>query len=186
MRLLAASAALAVIASAPTTQAAAQTSPQTPRPATAPAVSAAPAAPAIPLGPPRGFVGYAQPNVNGQLCRNVSVTQTTCTIPPMTAGRYRVRASATSTSQGAGAVQALSIQVGSRSCGRIDNKNPWPSGARTVRLDCEIVVMTDRALPVSAFYADAKAVKDPRGPTLMLERLPWDGVLDTQVSAPKQ
>lgn len=184
MRLLPVSAALALMAiSAPSTQAAAQASAQTPaaRPAAAPAGPSA-----AQLGPPRGFPLYSQPEVPSQLCRNISVTQTACTIPPMTAGRYRARATATSTSQGDGAVQALAIQVGSRNCGRIDNKTPWASGARTVRLDCEIVVMTDRPLVVTAQYADAKATKDPRGPTLMLERLPWDGVLSAQVSAPQQ
>lgn len=176
MRLLIAGAALVLLAaSATTTNAAAQASAQTqPGPA------------AAPLGPPRGLPGYAQPEITAAMCRNMSAAQTTCTIPGMTAGRYRVRASATGTSQGEGAAQALAIQVGSGSCGRIDNKKPWASGARTVRLDCEIVIMTDRPLPVSAIYADAKAVKDPRGPSLLIERLSWEGVLSTQVSAPQQ
>lgn len=190
--LLAASAALVLTGASASTLAAAQTSTQTP--AARPATSAAPraatavtaAAPSVPLGPPRAFPGYTQPDVGGPFCRNISPAQTTCTIPSMTAGRYKVRASATGTSQGKDAVQALSIQVGSRSCGRIDNKKPWPTGARTVRLDCEIVVVTDRPLQITASYADTQATKDPRGPTMTLERLPWDGVLSTQVSAPPQ
>lgn len=185
MRLLTASAALVLIAaSATATHAAAQASAQT-QPQAQPRLAGA-QQPAAPLGPPRGFAGYAQPEVGGAMCRNIGPSQSTCNIPAMTAGRYRIRAAATSTSQGEGAVQALSIQVGSRSCGRIDNKNPWPSGARTVRLDCEILVMTDRPLAVSALYADARATKDPRGPSIAVERLPWDGVLSTQVSAPQQ
>lgn len=185
MRLLAASAMLILVgASASFTLAAAQVSTQTP--ARAPAPAAAPQALAAPLGPPRGLPGYVQPEVGGTMCRTVGAAQTICTIPGMTAGRYRARASATSTAQGNGATQALSIQVGSRSCGRIDNKTPWASGPRTVRLDCELVVMTDRPLQVSAVYADTRASKDPRGPILVLERLPWEGVLSTQVSAPKQ
>jgi hypothetical protein len=137
--------------------------------------------------PPRAFPGYGQPEIiTATACRAVTQAQTTCTIPPMTAGRYRARATGTSTSQGEGAVQALSIQIGTRTCGRIDNKTPWPSGPRTVRLDCEMAVLTDQALAVTVNYADAKAAKDPRGPTLVLERLPWDGVLEAQVSAPKQ
>jgi len=38
-------------------------------------------------------------------------------------------------------------------------------------------VLTDRPLAVTAVYADA-ATKAPAGPTLTLERQPWEGVLD--------
>ncbi|MBI1408274.1 MAG: hypothetical protein GC145_19355 [Caulobacter sp.] len=157
---------------------------QTP-PARAPA-----AAPAPPLGPPRAFPGYTQPDITPGACRVISQTQTMCTIPGMTAGRYVAHATGTSTAQGEGAGQALVIQVGSRVCGRADRRPtaqaPWTSGAKTLMVDCEFVVLTDRPLQVIVTYGDAKATRDPRGPTLKIERAPWDGVLSTQISVPEQ
>lgn len=143
---------------------------------------AAPAAPAAPLGPPRAFQGYSQPDIGANYCRVINSGQTTCTLPAMTAGRYLVKASGTSTAQGPGAVQQLTIIVGNRTCGPASRKptpaNPWTAGSKTIRLYCEILVLTDRPLAVTASYADAKATKAPAGPTLTLERQPWEGVLD--------
>lgn len=139
-------------------------------------------APAAPLGPPRAFQGYSQPEIGAAYCRVVNPGQTTCTLPAMTAGRYLVKASGTSTAQGPGAAQQVSIVVGNRACGPATRKPvptaPWTSGPKTIRLNCEILVLTDRPLAISAVYADVKATKAPAGPTLTLERLPWEGVLD--------
>jgi hypothetical protein len=141
-----------------------------------------PVAPAAPLGPPRAFQGYSQPDITSAYCRVVNPGQTTCTLPAMTAGRYLVKASGTSTAQGEGAAQQLTILVGNRACGPATRKPtpaaPWKSGPKTIRLNCEVLVLTDRPLAVTAVYADAKANKAPAGPTLTLERLPWEGVLD--------
>lgn len=149
---------------------------------TPPAATAAPAPPAAPLGPPRAFQGYSQPDITAVYCRVMNPGQTTCTLPAMTAGRYLVKATGTSTAQGAGAAQQVSIVVGNRVCGPATRKPtataPWTAGPKTIRLNCEILVLTDRPLAVSAVYADAKATKAPAGPTLKLERLPWEGVLD--------
>lgn len=141
-----------------------------------------PPAPSAPLGPPRAFQGYSQPEITAAYCRVMNAGQTTCTLPAMTAGRYLVKATGTSTAQGDGAAQQLTILVGNRSCGPATRKPtataPWLSGPKTIRLNCEVLVLTDRPLAVSAVYADAKATKAPAGPTLSLERLPWEGVLD--------
>lgn len=149
-----------------------------------PSVPVGPAtpAPAAPLGPPRAFQGYTQPDIGPNYCRVINSGQTTCTLPAMTAGRYQVKASGTSTALGAGATQQLTIVVGNRTCGPATRKpttsNPWTSGAKTIRLHCEILVLTDRPLAVTAAYGDANATKAPAGPTLTLERQPWEGVLD--------
>lgn len=154
---------------------------QTP-PARPAAPAAAPAAPTAPLGPPRAFQGYAQPDITPTYCRVTNPGLTTCTIPAMTAGRYLVKASGTSTATGAGAVQQLTVVVGNRVCGPATRQpsaqTPWSQGAKTIRLNCEVLVLTDRPLSVSAVYADEKATKSPTGPSLVLERLPWEGVLD--------
>lgn len=147
-----------------------------------PSAQPAPPAPAAPVGPPRAFQGYSQPDIGANYCRVVNTGQTTCTLPAMTAGRYLVKASGTSTAQGPGAAQQLTIIVGNRTCGPASRKptttNPWTAGPKTIRLHCEILVLTDRPLAVTAAYADAKATKAPAGPTLTLERQPWEGVLD--------
>lgn len=155
-----------------------------------PAAPAAAPAPAAPLGPPRAFQGYSQPDIGATYCRAVNPGQTTCTLPAMTAGRYLVKASGTSTATGPGASQKLAVLVGSRNCGVAERKptpqTPWASGAKTIRLNCEIMVLTDRPLPVTVIYADAKATKAPSGPALSLERLPWEGVLTTTVAPTRQ
>ena len=92
----------------------------------------APAPPAAPLGPPRAYQGYAQPEITPAYCRVVNANQTTCTLPAMTAGRYMVKATGTSTAQGAGAMQQLTIVVGNRACGPATlsgaNSLPQPPG----------------------------------------------------------
>jgi hypothetical protein len=156
-----------------------------------PAAPAAVAAPAAPLGPPRGFQGYAQPDIGASACRTVSAQQTNCVLPPMTAGRYLVEASGTSTALAAGAVQKMGIIVGQTNCGTAERKpnpaKPWVVGqAKTIKLQCEIQVLTDRPLTISVFYADDKATKLATGPTLTVKRLPWDGVLSSRVGSPPQ
>lgn len=148
-----------------------------------PIPAAPPVAPATPLGPPRAFQGYSQPEISAAYCRVVNPGQTTCTLPAMTAGRYLIKAAGVSTAQGAGAAQQLTILVGNRACGPATRKPtptspPWTSGPKTIRLNCEVLILTDRPLAVTAIYADTKATKAPAGPTLTLERLPWEGVLD--------
>jgi hypothetical protein len=145
-----------------------------------------PAAPAAPVvGPPKGLPGYSQPEITAAYCRNVSPTQTTCTFPAMTAGRYIVQASGTSTASGE-AAQAIVIQVGNKTC-RADRRasNAWTSGPKTIALTCEVLVLADKPLPVSAFYADDKATKDPKGPTLVVQRAAWEGVLGVTPFAPQ-
>ncbi|MFZ5669631.1 MAG: hypothetical protein ACOY4K_09055 [Pseudomonadota bacterium] len=172
---------------------AAQTTPA--KPAAAPPAPARPAAPPpappAPLGPPRAFQGYSQPDIGAAYCRVVNPGQTTCNLPAMTAGRYLVKASGTSTSTAAGATQTLAIVVGNRICGPAERKPtaqaPWPAGqTKTIRLNCEILVLTDRPLAVSAVYVDGKANKAAAGPTLTLERMPWEGVLDVSVAPTDQ
>ena len=147
----------------------------------APAV-AQPAPPAL----PKAFAGYGQPDITPGLCKTVSPAEVQCMIPPMTAGQYLVEAAGTSTSQGADARQALQITVGAAPCGSAQNNAPWPSGARTFRLDCSVSVLTDQPLVVRVIYQDVHATKDPKGPELSIRRQPWEGVLNSRVFAPQQ
>jgi hypothetical protein len=146
--------------------------------------------PSAPLGPPRAFSGYNQPDITPGLCRNINPSFTQCTIPAGTAGRYLIHAAGTSSAPRAAAKQQLSILIGdqtnARSCATATNSNAWPSGARTFRLDCTVTIVTDRPVTIFVRYADENATRDPAGPTLAVQRLPWDGILDMQYSIPQQ
>jgi hypothetical protein len=161
--------------------------PTAPRPA--PAAPAAPVAPA-PAVPPRAFQGYFQPDIGASACAKVNAGQTNCTIPAMTAGRYVVEASGTSTATAAGATQRLAIALNGQSCGGLVERkptaqSPWPVGqSKTLRALCEIEVLTDRPIVVSAIYVDEKATRAPAGPTLVVKRVPWDGILSQRLVAP--
>jgi hypothetical protein len=147
------------------------------------ASSAQPAAPQPPAVPPRVFLaaGYGEPDITPGFCRNIDTTHTQCTIPAMTAGRYLVTVGGTSTAAAAGAVQQITIQAGDQRCTSTRNPDPqapWAIGQkRTFYSACLITVITDVPLAVNAFYADAKATKDPRGPVLSVGRQPWVGVI---------
>jgi hypothetical protein len=148
---------------------------------------AAPAPQAQALAPlPRAFAGYAQPSIPASACRVVNATGATCQIPAMTAGRYLIEAAGTSTAQGAGAEQELQIVVGGQVCGAAQNTQAWSSGPRTFRFDCAATLLTDRPVNVVVIYADKNAVKDPKGPTLAVRPVGWNGVLTTLPFAPRQ
>lgn len=169
----------AVLASGATTAPLAQTPPP------------APAAVASVFGAPRAYAGYSQPEIPATACRTVSPTQINCTIPAMTAGRYVVHGAGTSTAGSDASGQAVQIQIGQRVCGKAERvanaQAPWAKGTvKTLVLACEVNVLTDRPLVVAVFYGDKDATKDPKGPTVRIERLAWDGVVSAQPFAPPQ
>ncbi len=143
--------------------------------------------------PPRAFQesGYSEPDITPGLCKIVDSSHAQCTIPEMTAGRYYIEAAGTSKATDAGAAQQLTILVGEAQCAQgargTDAKNPWAAGEpRTLKLGCVTSVVTDRALEINVFYADAKATKDSKGPIVSVRRLPWGGVLTMAPVVPKQ
>lgn len=147
------------------------------------APSALAPAPGPPPTPPRVFAqaGYAEPSVPASACKTASPAETTCQLPGMTAGRYFVRAVATSTATAAGAEQQLTIVAGDQHCTSTyapDPKAPWAVGAkRTFYAGCVFTIVTDEPLVVAVIYIDAKATKDPAGPTLQIYPQPWTGAL---------
>jgi len=170
---------------APVAPTAAQTQPA--RPAQ-PAPAARPAAPPPVVPLPRALAGYAHPDIPASSCRVETQVKTVCTIPAMTAGRYVITASGTSTATADGAGQAVVLIVGGRACGRADRRgtaqSPWASGRKTLTVACDVMILTDRPLEVIVNYADDKATRDPRGPTLKIDRAPWDGVMSAQFYVP--
>jgi hypothetical protein len=146
----------------------------------APAASA-PAAP--PPTPPRLFVaaGYSEPEVPQSACKHVNAAETQCVIPAMTAGRYFLGAVAVSTAVAAGAEQRITLIAGDQHCTSTyepDPKAPWAVGAkRSFYAGCMFTLVTDTPMAVTAVYFDAKATKDPAGPTLTVTPEPWTGAL---------
>jgi len=138
----------------------------------------------VPL--PHAFTGYGQPAIPASACKALSPAETDCQIPAMTAGRYLIEAAGTSTSQGAAANQALEIDVGGPQCGVGRDTAAWKSGPRTFHLNCEATLVADAPVTVRVIYADAQAVKDPKGPSVSIRPLPWTGVLITRAFAPPQ
>ncbi len=143
-----------------------------------------------PIGPPRAFAGYNQPEVTRGLCRNVSPNVSQCTIPAGAAGRYAIHAAGTSSAPRAGAKQALQILVGDNStariCGTAQTTQGWETGARTIRLDCFVTLVSDRPTIIYVRYGNDNATLDPAGPTVNVQRLPWDGIIDMQSNVPQQ
>src|ERR1035438_2119492 len=72
-----------------------------------------PDATAAPPVPPKLFAaaGYAEPEIGGAACKAVNASESRCVAPAMTAGRYLVKAAATSTAQAPDAAQQLARQL---------------------------------------------------------------------------
>lgn len=150
------------------------------------------AQPAGPPRPPRVFAqaGYAEPAIPASACKTVNPAEVACMVPAMTAGRYFVRATATSTATAAGAEQQLTIVAGDQHCSSTyapDPKAPWAVGARrTFYAGCVFTIVTDDPMAVTAVYLDSKATKDPAGPTLSIFPEAWAGALSALPVAIKQ
>jgi hypothetical protein len=148
--------------------------------------------PPAPPHPPRLFAqaGYSEPAIPASACRAVNAGQAACAIPPMTAGRYFARATATSTATAAGAAQQVTIAAGDQHCTSTwspDPKAPWAVGAkRTFYAGCVFTLVTDEPMTVTVIYLDDKATKDPAGPTLSLYPEAWTGALSALPVSIKQ
>lgn len=142
------------------------------------AAAAQPAPPSV----PRAFSDYGQPDITPGLCKNISPTQTQCTIPAMTAGRYLIEGAGTSTATAADAQQAIQVAVGDTVFPKAtSSKVAWVVGKpKTLTFSGVVTIITDKAMIVTVAYGDAKATKDPKGPTLAIRRLPWSGVFDAK------
>jgi opacity protein-like surface antigen len=131
--------------------------------------------------PMAGVSGYDHPEIGPDQCQTIDPGRTQCVIPAKSAGRYLVVAEGTSTANTDGATQTLQIGGNGWTCGApAQLKTPWSSGKRTFARSCVITVLSDNPVPVVVVYSDTNASKDPKGPTLMLRRMPWDGVLSAE------
>jgi len=131
--------------------------------------------------PAAGFLpGYGHPAIGPESCRTLSPSQAQCLIPARTAGRYVIDATGTSIATGAGAAQSLAVGGPAWTCIQATNRAPWSSGPRTFHVQCTVTVLTDTPLAVNVIYRDANARMDPKGPTLAIAPMPWNGILNVQ------
>jgi hypothetical protein len=135
--------------------------------------------------PMPGVAGYDHPQIGADACKVLNPSVAQCTIPAKSAGQYVVVASGTSTAKGADAAQQLTIGGQGWQCSPVTNTAKWSSGPRTFTVACMIQILTDRPLLVRVLYADKNADKDPKGPTLAIQTVPWTGVLSAAVVAAK-
>jgi hypothetical protein len=126
-----------------------------------------------------GVVGYGHPAVGPDACKAVDPGHAQCVIPGKTAGRYLAVATGTSTAKGVGATQTLAIGGKTWRCQQIVTAPTakWVSGPRTLHMACAIDVLSDDPVIIGVAYQDNNAEKDPKGPTLTLQPIPWDGIL---------
>ena len=149
--------------------------------------AAQPAASAPPVGPPRVFqeAGYAQHEITPGLCQVIGPKEAQCEIPAMTAGRYFIVATGTSTATGDGAVQAIQIRLDGagmqQPCASAQSQTPkdgkpWTSGQRTISVGCVVQLISDNRVMVKALYADQHATTSDKGPGLFFQKLAWNPV----------
>ena len=68
-------------------------------------------------------------------------------------------------------------QQGLQLCAKVTDTAKWSSGPRTFQIACTIDVLSDDPVTVGVAYQDTNATKDPKGPKLVIRRVPWDGIL---------
>lgn len=129
---------------------------------------------------PRAYAGYSQPEITQ--CANAGPLRTSCVAPAMTAGRYVIVARASATATGANATQALSIGLNGQPCARLKS-NPFTGTKGMPPLFCQVTLLTDTPLTISADYSVDNATPDPAGPHLIVRRAPWSGVIDARGGA---
>jgi opacity protein-like surface antigen len=135
---------------------------------------------------PRAYAGagYAQPEITQ--CTTAGALRRDCVVPAMTAGRYLIVAIGGATASGANATQTLSITLNGAPCAA--TAPAAFTGKEGLRIGCEVSLLTDQPLTVSAVYGVQNGAADPAGPKLVLRRQPWLGVLSASavvIQAPK-
>jgi hypothetical protein len=147
--------------------------------ATASAAAAQTPAPSFTL--PQAYSAYSQPAVTD--CTAVGSMQRDCFVPAMTAGRYRIVATASATSTSGDANQRLFIRVGKEICAGTGQKAIAFTGKKGFGVVCSVTFLTDQPITVSAIYQVHAATAEANAPHIQIERLPWTGVIAQQAIA---
>jgi hypothetical protein len=140
---------------------------------------AAPDAPAPSYPLPQAYNAYSQPDVTD--CASTGPLERHCTVPAMTAGRYLIMAVSSATATQPDATQTLAIKMGAAPCAQ---SRPAPfSGKKGLRLGCIVSLLTDKPIVVSAVFETHDGTPSEDGPKLVLQRLPWTGVVESAAVA---
>lgn len=132
--------------------------------------------PAPPIVLPKAFAAYNQPEITN--CLTVNANRTDCTVPAMTAGRYAIVVTSTATATGPDAKQAVLVAIGGRPC---IGTAPAPfQGTASLRISCEVNLLTDTPLTVVAQMGSNAATPAAAGPAVKFIRLPWSGVISAK------
>lgn len=138
------------------------------------AAGAQPAQPNYAL--PKAYAGYDDPEAFK--CETKDATHRDCAIPAMTAGRYLIVAVGAATSSAADATQSLAVVLSGEPC--FVARPTSFSGTKAMRGACEVSLLTDQPMTVSAVYRVTGGAPDAKGPQLVVRRLPWNGVVEAK------
>ena len=130
---------------------------------------------------PHAYSGYAQPEITN--CTTVGALRRDCVVPAMTAGRYAIIAVDGATATGANATQTLSISLGGAPCA-VTNAVPFTAN-QGLEVGCEVTLLADQPITVTATYAVQNGTPEPAGPKLVFRRQPWTGVIAARPFVPK-
>jgi hypothetical protein len=125
---------------------------------------------------PHAYAGYSQPEITH--CTTTGALKSECVVPAMTAGRYLILARAGATSTGANATQTLSINLNGQPCATLKSA-PFTGKKGVPPVVCQVTLLTDAPLTITAAYSVENATADPAGPRLVVRRVPWNGVVDS-------
>jgi hypothetical protein len=140
--------------------------------------SAGAAAAAPTSAPVSAFAGYNAPDVTADNCSLKSPGLVECFIPGKTMGRYLITVRGAATSTGPDAIQGIVIGGSGWSCGQATSQKGAWSGSRGFVADCNVTILSDDPVKISAAFGGAQIQLDPKGPKVTIQRMPWDGVLN--------
>ena len=125
---------------------------------------------------PHAYAGYSEPEIAD--CQTPTPLLRQCVVPAMTEGRYLIEVVAAATASGPGATQTLQINLGAAPCVKT---NPVTFTAKAgMHLGCSVTFLTDKPIEVSAVYAVQNGTPDPKGPLMVIHRIPWNGIVQAQ------
>ncbi|MGH3426513.1 MAG: hypothetical protein ACRDQZ_02885, partial [Mycobacteriales bacterium] len=118
----------------------------------------------------------SQPEITD--CTNSGELERTCVVPAMTAGRYVIVAQDGATSTAAGATMTMVILLNGSPCVALKSQ-PF-TGKKGLPAGCQVSVLTDEPMRVTARFAVEHATADAGGPHMVIQRAPWNGLLDVR------
>jgi hypothetical protein len=142
------------------------------------AASAQTAPPATLNPAPRFLPGFIHPDLTQ--CQTISASRRECAVPANVGGRYMIEAVGFATSTTPDATLAMNIIVGEQVC--MMQTGGKFTGRGYLHLICEVTLATDAPTKIAVNLAARNATLDATGPTMVINSLPWDGVISVRGS----